>query len=178
MNEGKISVRYARAILNLAKNKGIEDAVYKEMFVLSDNLTHYAKDFKTAFAHPDITEENKKRLFKLAVGNTISSFTSQSIDFIVEKKRSSFMLRIALMYQTLYQIEHNIIISNVISAKELDKKTLDKIKAFASKTFDASVELVSTIEPDLIGGFILDIANQRLDASIKGKLNNIRKIVY
>lgn len=88
------------------------------------------------------------------------------------------MLRIALMYQTLYQIEHNIIISNVISAKELDKKTLDKIKAFASKTFDASVELVSTIDPDLIGGFILDIANQRLDASIKRKLNNIRKIVY
>ncbi|NLK93334.1 MAG: F0F1 ATP synthase subunit delta, partial [Bacteroidales bacterium] len=58
------------------------------------------------------------------------------------------------------------------------KKTLDKIKAFASKTFDASVELVNTIDPDLIGGFILDIANLRLDASIKGKLNNIRKIVY
>jgi F-type H+-transporting ATPase subunit delta len=177
MNEGKISVRYARAILNFAKKQGVQDAVYKEMFVLSTNLTDYAKDFKTAFAHPDITEQNKKRLFKLAVGEKISPFTSACIDFIVDKKRSSFMQRIALMYQTLYQIEHNIIISKVISAKELDKNTLAKIKEFASKKFVASIELVNTVDPSLIGGFILDIANEQLDASIKGKFSSFRKVL-
>ncbi|MBP6230518.1 MAG: ATP synthase F1 subunit delta [Paludibacteraceae bacterium] len=177
MNDGKISVRYARAILHFARNKGVEKLVYQEMFLLAKNLTTYAESFKTAFAHPDMTEKKLKALFKLAIGKDISTYSAQSIDFIVDKQRSLFMLRIALMYQTLYEKEHNILISNVISAQELETKTLEQIKQFASKSFNATTEIHHSIDPDLIGGFVLEIANQRLDASIRGKLNTLKKVL-
>jgi F-type H+-transporting ATPase subunit delta len=62
----------------------------------------------------------------------------------------------------------------VTTATQLPEETYDKIKAFVKQTFDADAELDVHIDPSLIGGFILDIENSRMDASVVGQLNALK----
>ena len=62
----------------------------------------------------------------------------------------------------------------VTTATELSEATYDKIKNFVKKTFDADAEMEVRIDPSLIGGFILDIENTRMDASVAGQLNTLK----
>ncbi len=175
MNEGKISVRYARAVYNYALNNGKEDLVYREMSTLSNNLIVFAQEFKTAFAHPNMTDAKKIELYKIAAGKDISIYTSNAIEFVVAKKRCDYMARIALMYETIYQKEHNILKSHITCAIEPDDEIIKKMKDFIGNLFGADIDMTYSVNPFIIGGFILEVDHQRLDASIKGKIETLKK---
>ena len=74
----------------------------------------------------------------------------------------------------MYRTKHNILSTHVTTATELPEATYDKIKVFIKKTFDAEAEIDVHIDPSLIGGFILDIENSRMDASVAGQLNALK----
>ena len=174
MDNGKISVRYARALFQLAQEQGCEKAVY-------DGLTHFVHNYVLAIAQfnevladPIVAKEEKVKLVEMAVGEPMHDCLKQFIAFVADQKREDKMFLIAMKYMEMYRMKHHILRTNVTTATELSETSYDKIKAFVKQTFEADAEIDVKIDPSLIGGFILDIENSRMDASVAGQLNALK----
>ena len=174
MDNGKISVRYARALLQTAQAQGCEDAVYDGLSRLAHNYLLAIVQFNEVLADPIVVQEEKVKLLEMAVGEPLHDTLKQFIAFVAEQKREDKMFLIAMKYMEMYRERHGILSTQVTTATELTEASYDKIKAFIKQTFDAEAEIDVKIDPSLIGGFILDIENTRMDASVTGQLNALK----
>ena len=174
MDNGRISVRYARALFQLAQEQGCEDAVY-------DGLTRFAHNYLLAIAQynevlsdPIVANSEKVKLMEMTVGEPMHDLLRQFIAFVAERKREDKMFLITMKYMEMYRAKHNIMSTRVTTATELPEATYERIKDFIKQSFGAEAEMEVHIDPSLIGGFILDIENTRMDASVAGQLNALK----
>ena len=174
MDNGKISVRYARALFQIAQEQGCEDAVYEGLTHFAHNYLLAIAQFNEVLADPIVEKEEKVKLLEMAVGEPMHDSLKQFITFVVEQQREDKMFLIAMKYMEMYRKKHNILNTQLTTAAELPEATLNKIKAYVEQTFSAQVEMDVAIDPHLIGGFILDIENSRMDASVAGQLNALK----
>ena len=179
MDHGKISVRYARALLNLAKEQHCETEVYEGLVRLSQNYSLAINPFNEVLSNPMVGDKEKVQLLQSAIGDPIHPCLTSFLDFLMEKKRENKIFLIALKYQEMYRNEKHILRADVTTATELDDKALEKIKSFVEEASHCAVEMHVMVDPALIGGFTLDIEHDRMDASIAGKLNKLKKeLIY
>ena len=174
MDNGKISVRYARALFQIAQEQCCEEAVYNGLIHFARNYSLAIAQFNEVLADPIVAQEEKVKLIEMAVGEPMHDCLKQFIAFVAEQKREDKMFLIALKYMEMYREKHGILNTRVTTATELTEPSYDKIKAFIKETFDAEAEIDARIDPSLIGGFILDIENTRMDASVAGQLNALK----
>ena len=174
MDNGKISVRYARALLQLAQEQGCEDAVYDGLTRFAHNYLLAIAQFNEVLADPIVAQEEKVKLLEMTVGEPLHDCLKQFIAFVAEQHREDKMLLIAMKYMEMYRENHNILSTQLTAATALPEETYNKIKAYVEQTFSAEVEMDARIDPSLIGGFILDIENNRMDASVAGQLNALK----
>ena len=174
MDNGKISVRYARALFQVAQEQGCEAEVYDGLTRFAHNYLLAIAQFNEVLTDPIVAREEKVKLLEMAVGEPIHGCLKQSIAFVADQKREDKMFLIAMKYMEMYREKHHILSTQVTTATQLPEETYDKIKAFVKQTFDADAELDVHIDPSLIGGFILDIENSRMDASVVGQLNALK----
>ena len=174
MDNGRISVRYARALFQLAQEQHCEEAVYDGLTRFAHNYLMAISQFNEVLADPIVAQEEKVKLMEMAVGEPIHDCLKQFIAFVAEQKREDKMFLIAMKFMEMYRAKHNILSTQVTTATELPEATYDKIKAFIKQNFDADAEIDVKIDPKLIGGFILDIENARMDASVAGQLNALK----
>ena len=175
MDNGRISVRYARALFQLAQEQGCEEAVYDGLTRFANNYLLAISQFNEVLADPIVAKEEKVKLVEMAVGQPLHETLKQFIAFVAEQQREDKMFFIAMKFMEMYRAEHHIMSTQVTTATELPEAVYDKIKAFIKKTFDADAEMDVKIDPSLIGGFILDIENTRMDASVAGQLNALKQ---
>ena len=174
MDNGKISVRYARALFQIAQEQGCEEAVYDGLTRFAHNYLLAIAQFNEVLADPIVAKEEKAKLLEMAVGEPMHDCLKLFIAFVTEQHREDKMFLIAMKYMEMYRKKHNILNTQLTTATELPEATLDKIKAYVEQTFSAQVEMDIAIDPSLIGGFILDIENSRMDASVAGQLNALK----
>ena len=174
MDNGKISVRYARALFQLTQQQGCEEAVYNGVTRFAHNYLLAITQFNEVLADPIVAREEKVKLIEMAVGEPLHDCLKQFITFVADQKREDKMFLIAMKFMEMYRAKHNILSTQVTTATELPEATYDKIKAFIKQTFDAEAEIDVKVDPSLIGGFILDIENTRMDASVAGQLNALK----
>ncbi len=174
MDNGRISVRYARALFQLAQEQNCEEAVYDGLARFAHNYLLAIAQFNEVLANPIVGQEEKVKLVEMAVGEPMHECLKQFIAFVAEQKREDKIFLIAMKYMEMYRAKHNILSTNVTTATKLPESTYDDIKAFVKKTFNADAEMDVHIDPSLIGGFILDIENMRMDASVAGQLNALK----
>ncbi|MCR5039261.1 MAG: F0F1 ATP synthase subunit delta [Bacteroidales bacterium] len=174
MDNGKISVRYARALFQLAQEQGCEEAIYDGLMRLSHNYLLAISQFNEVLSDPIVAKNEKVKLLEMAVGEPMHVILKQFIAFVVEQHRESRMFLIAMKYMEMYRKKHNILNTQLTTATELPEATLDKIKAYVEQTFNVEAEMEIKIDPALIGGFVLDIENTRMDASVAGQLNALK----
>ena len=174
MDNGRISVRYARALFQTAQEQGCEDAVYDGLTRFAHNYLLAISQFNEVLADPIVAQEEKVKLMEMAVGEPLHDCLKQFIAFVAEQKREDKMFLIAMKYMEMYREKHNILSTQVTTATELSEESYEKIKAFIKQTFDANAEMEVHIDPSLIGGFILDIEHTRMDASVAGQLNALK----
>lgn len=175
MDNGKISVRYARALFQIAQEQGCEEAVYDGLTRFAHNYLLAIAQFNEVLADPIVAKKEKVKLMEMAVGDPLHDCLKQFITFVSEQNRENKMFLIAMKYTEMYRSKHNILSTQLTTASELPDTALEKIKAFVKQTFSAEAEMEVSIDPSLIGGFILDIENTRMDASVAGQLNALKQ---
>lgn len=174
MNNGKISIRYAKALLSSAKEAKVEDKVYSEMITLESAFAQIQL-LKQAMTNPTLTKEEKIKLINSIFNNKASKLTQGFITLVIENSREDYFYRIALSYQELYRKEKNIVVTHLTTAIELNESLKKKIISSVEEQEKSKVELREEINPDIIGGYILDIDGKRLDASIIRQLSKLYK---
>lgn len=173
MNDSKISVRYSKALfLSALENKNL-DEVNKDMILISETCKMAeTKEFLTS---PIIVPSKKKEIFHKIFGGHVEDITLSLIDLVVSNGRESYLPAIArvFIHETL---RHKGITKSVLTtAIAVDEKVKKEITAMISEVFNTKAELEEIIDPDIIGGFILRVDDNYIDASVRNKLNKIRK---
>lgn len=174
MNNGKISIRYAKALLSSAKEAKVEEQVYSEMTTLESAFAQIQL-LKQAMTNPTLTKEDKIKLLNSVFNNKASKLTQGFINLVVENGREDYFHRIALSFQELYRKDKNIVVTHLTTAIELDEPLKKKIINSVEEQENSKVELRTEVNPDIIGGYILDIDGKRLDASIIRQLSKLYK---
>ena len=169
MDIGVISVRYARALLKSATDAGIEEAVYTEMQTLAKSYVEVPQ-LRFTIDNPMLSKDKKEALLTTAVGNKPSALTKTFIQLV---DRESVMQFIANSYVTLYRQQKNVIRGRLITAAAVTSATEQKMRQMVESKTNGTVEFETEVNPDIIGGFILEYDTYRMDASVKTKLNSI-----
>lgn len=176
MDQGLLPRRYAKAMFKFAQEKNYAERAY----ALMENLVA-AFDANTsleqALANPYVPAADKSALLLTASGADASKDAPMADFFkLLEKNRRVDIARsIALAYAALYRRENNIYRVEITSAQPLDKADRDRISAMVERHLNgATASFQWLTDSSLIGGFTVTIDSQRLDASIKNELKQLR----
>jgi len=172
MDIGVISVRYARALLKSATDQKLEDAVYQEMQLLAKSYVEVPQ-LRQTIDNPMLSKDKKEALLLTAVGGQPTNLTNAFIQLVLKEDREPVMQFIANSYVTLYRKQKNVIRGRLITAARVSPATEQKMRQMVESKTNGTVEFETEVNPDLIGGFILEYDTYRMDASVKAKLNNI-----
>ncbi|MDR2888022.1 MAG: ATP synthase F1 subunit delta [Bacteroidales bacterium] len=173
MNESKISVRYSKALFDLALEKNILDSVGRDMLFISEVCK--LPDAKELLVSPVIEPSQKNDvLHKIFEGN-VEKATLSLIDLVIKNGRANFIPAIARVFVAETMKYKGITKSTLTTAVEIDAKVKQQIIDMISVTFKTKVELEENIDPAIIGGFILKIDDNYIDGSVRNKLKKIKK---
>jgi len=174
MNESKISVRYAKSLFNLATERNVLDAVKVDIEAIY-LIAHTVDEFSLLVHNPVIRPSQKKLIFSRIFAKNVQPVTLQFLLLVIQNNRESFLKDITRNFLDLYRSEKGIKKAEITTAIELDKKTISNIVSLIKRNFDTEVELTEHINEEIIGGYILRIEDQQIDASISHQLNKIKQ---
>lgn len=173
MDIGVISVRYARALLKAATDAKQEDTVYTEMQQLAKSFIE-VPSLRFTVDNPMLSKDKKKELLATACGNgKVSQLVEAFLALVLKEGRESLVQFMANSYVTLYRKQKNIIRSKLTTAAPVTSETENRMRQMVESKTNGAVEFEIDVDPDIIGGFILEYDTFRMDASVKAKLNNI-----
>ena len=173
MNESIISVRYSRALFQSAlENKNL-DRVSDDMKLILAVCS--MAETKEVLDSPVIVPSRKIAALTAVLSGKVQDITLSLIRLVVTNGREKHLPAIArvFIHETM---KHNGITESVLTtAVSVDEKVKQEIISLVSKEFSTKIELIENIDPSIIGGFILRVDDNYIDASIKTRLRKIQK---
>jgi F-type H+-transporting ATPase subunit delta len=171
----EIASVYARSLFEVAKEEDKLDTVREQLGQFADAL-HDDRELQVFFFSPYFsTEEKKDGLAKVIVG--AEAAVLNFFELLVEKHRMPVIFRIRRTYDELWEHENKLLPVTITSAIELDEDIARRIGDQIGEQTGQRVELTKTVDPDIIGGLVLRVGNSILDASIRNRLETLRKNV-
>lgn len=174
MDLGVITIRYARALMKSAEQMKCDEAVYADMTTLTQAYVDVPQ-LRHTIDNPMLPAETKKKVLMAACGNNATELTGRFFDLVLQEGRESVMQLIASSYITLYRKQKNIIHGRLITATAVSAETEQKMKQMVQQRTNGQVEFLTEVNPDIIGGFILEYDTYRMDASVQSQLRNVLK---
>jgi F-type H+-transporting ATPase subunit delta len=173
MNNGKISVRYSKALFESALEKKLLDKVYQDMIFISDICK--IPEMKEFLGSPIIRPTKKIDVLQKILAKNVEIITISLIEMVVKNNRESFLPAIARVFIHKTKEYKGITESVLTTAIQIDPKIRQQIVDFITKIFKTKVELKEIVDKDIVGGFILRIEDNYIDASVRTKLRMIEK---
>ncbi|MGQ9872374.1 ATP synthase F1 subunit delta [Leptodesmis sp.] len=171
--KGEILERYAQALLSLAQDSNILDQVGNDINSIFDVLKH-SPDLQEFLNNPLIKLSDKKAVLNRILGDSVHPYTRNFVQVLVDRRRIMFLEGICKEFQALLRKLNQTVLAEVTSARELtdDQKNSLREKVLAM-TGARQVELETRIDPELIGGVVIRIGSQVIDASLRGQLRRL-----
>ncbi len=166
--------RYAKSLIDLAiETKQLEE-VCNDMRLIK-KVCKENHEFVLLLESPVIKTDKKMKVFKSIFGGKISNTTQLFLDLIATKRREGYIDDIAYSFDEQYKLYKNITTAVITTAVPLDAATKTKIVAIVKQSATGEVEVIEKVDKSLVGGFILMVNDKQVDASIRRKLNELRK---
>ena len=172
MDIGVISVRYARALLKGSTEAKVEDQVYAEMQSIAQSYIS-VPELRFTIDNPMLSDDKKEKLLITAAGKKVSKITKSFIRLVLSEDRESMMQFMANSYITLYRKQKNIIRGKLTTAAAVSSGVEKKMRKMVESQTKGTVEFETEVDPDIIGGFVLEYDTYRMDASVKASLNTV-----
>ena len=169
-----VAFRYAKSLLDLAREKGLVEVIQADMQFFRQTLKAN-RALALALQSPVVRAEKKAAIARAVFAPNINPMTMAFFDIIARKNREAIIDPIAEEYVRLYNIEKGIESATITTTTPLTDAVRAQVTAIVLKhTGGNSVDLHEKIDPNLIGGYVLQIGDQQLDASIRQELNKIK----
>lgn len=170
---GEIVEPYAKALMSVAQTHGLTDQFGSEIRSLLE-LMKNSPELEGFVGNPTIERENKKAVLGRVLGEEANPYMRNFLMLLVDKGRIVFIEGIGKEYLAQLRKLNQTVLAEVTSAVELREDQMstvrDKVKTM---TGAREVEIESTIDRDLLGGVIIKVGSQVLDASLRGQLRRI-----
>jgi F-type H+-transporting ATPase subunit delta len=171
----EIAQVYARALFEVAREHGKLDLVREQVGQFADALNERG-DLRVFFFSPYFSTEEKKDGLRRAVEGADPAVLN-FLEALLERHRMPAIFRIRARYDALWEQENRLLPVEVTSAVELDEAIVRQIGERIGEQTGQRVELTSTVDPGILGGIVLRVGNAILDASIRHRLDQLRKHV-
>jgi F-type H+-transporting ATPase subunit delta len=175
MQNPRLASRYAKSILDLAIEKNSLEAVLADMRVLQQ-ICAVSEEFETMLRSPVIKGDKKLGVINAVLkGRGVNAITTGFIALLVNKGRESNLPEIAAAFIASYNDLKRIKTVKLTTARAVNDKVKDSIKAkVASFMPDDTMNLETSIDESLIGGFVLEVGDKLFDASVKKSLSEFK----
>jgi F-type H+-transporting ATPase subunit delta len=171
----EIAEVYARSLFEVAKERDVLDDVHEQLGEFADALNRH-RELAVFFFSPYFSTDEKKDGLKRALTGADPAFEN-FVEALIERHRMPVIFRIRARFEELWDDEKQLLPVEVTSSVELDKGTVDSIGDRIGEQTGRKVELSSKVDPEILGGIVLRVGNSVLDASIRNRLNQLRKQV-
>lgn len=174
MLTSKVAKRYAQGLLDFAQESGITDSVFSEMRDVVKTVEG-SKELQNFFASP-IIDSKKKISIAGEIFKNFSPVSKNIINLVIKQGRETHLKDIAQEYINKVEDMNGVQRVTLTTATQLSQQNIDEIlKSTNLVNPNVKFDLKVNIRPEILGGYILRVGDQQVDASVKSKLNNIRK---
>ena len=171
----EIAAVYARSLFEVAQEQGKLDTIREELGEFADALDGN-RELQVFFFSPYFSTIEKKDGLDRAVSDADPIFVN-FLKLLIENHRMPVIFRVRRVVDELWRKENKLLPVTVTSAVELDQATVSQIGDRIAEQTGRKVELSAIVEPDILGGLVVRVGNSILDASIRNRLEQLRKQV-
>jgi F-type H+-transporting ATPase subunit delta len=171
----EIAAVYARSFFEVAKEQDKLDLLREQLGEFADALEQ-TRELQVFFFSPYFSTAEKQDGLDRAVSGADAAFVN-FLKLLIENHRMPVVFRIRREYDRLWEQENKLLPVRVTSAVELDKKTVSQIGDKIAEQTGRKVDLSSEVDPDILGGIVVRVGNSILDASIRNRLEQLRRQV-
>lgn len=170
MADIKAASRYVKSLLDLAVERNVVEEVHADMQAF-EKVVNENRQLLIALRSPIIKHYKKKNILEALFGDRFNALTLSFFRIITQKNREKLLPMIATEFHNAYNRYKGIGKASVVSAVPLDSDLRGEVLSLARKmTGTEKVELREEVDPELIGGFVLNAGSQQIDSSIKHQL--------
>jgi len=166
---------YAEALFEVAKDKDKLDRIHDELDQFAAALNE-ERELQVFFFSPYFSTAEKQDGIDRAVSDADPEFVN-FLNLLAEKHRMPLIFRVQRQFEQRWKQENRKLDVTVTSAVELDPEIVERVGKEIEKQTDRSVELQSNVDADILGGIVLQVGNRVLDASIRNRLEKLRRSV-
>jgi F-type H+-transporting ATPase subunit delta len=166
---------YARSLFEVAKEHDKLDVVREQLGEIADAIGE-SHELQVFFFSPYFSTDEKVEGLRSALQDADESVVN-FLDLLIEKHRMPALFRIRREFDALWEQENRLLPVQVTSAIELDESTVRQIGDAIGEQTGRRIELTSEVDPGILGGIVLRVGNSILDASIRNRLEKLRKQV-
>ncbi|MEM7572389.1 MAG: ATP synthase F1 subunit delta [Bacteroidota bacterium] len=175
MGNQRVATRYAKSLIDLALEQNQLEAVKQDMDTLQELVD--VRDFALLLKSPIVTPSKKLSILETILDGRVGDMTKAFIRILVKKGRENVLVDISGAFQDQYKVINNISSVKVTSAVPIDATVLEQIKQqlVQANSTEEKIEFSTSVDPTLVGGFVLEFDGKIYDASVAHKLNELRK---
>lgn len=174
MNIGIISARYAKALYSYACKMGVEDEVYREMESISAVFLKLPR-LRETLVNPASSWSGRMKLIAVAAGGTLCESTKRFLVLMYRHRREEMLQFVAVSYISLYRDSKNIHVLKFVTAVPVDSEVEEKMRRLVNSGIDGEVEFDKVVDPEIIGGFILQLGSKCFDSSVRRQLQQFER---
>jgi F-type H+-transporting ATPase subunit delta len=174
MKDARAALRYAKAILNLAKSSNEETAVNNDMLFIADTISEN-EDFAVMLKSPIVKSSDKINVLKALFKDKVNNITLGLFELLQENKRIVMLQEVAKQYAIIYDYDKHMQVAKVTTAVPLTKEVEAAVLSKIVDLTGAKANLVNEVNESILGGFILRVGDVQYDASISNYLNELKK---
>lgn len=169
----EIAEPYAQALMSVAKSNNLTDQIGEDTQSLLA-LTQESEDLRLLLNTPLIDAGKKKVILQQVVGDQVHPFTLNFLLLLVDRSRIFLLPEVCKQYQDLLRQLRQAVLAEVTSAVELNDEQKEAIRQKVIATTQAQqVQLETQVDPELLGGVVIKVGSQVIDASLRGQLRRI-----
>jgi F-type H+-transporting ATPase subunit delta len=171
----EIAQVYARSLFQVAEDRDKVDDVREQLGQLADALAE-SRELELFFFSPYFSTEEKKEGLDKAVEGA-DDLVRNFLALLIENHRMPALMRVRREYDRMWREANQLLPVQVTSAIELDDAVAERIGEEIGRQTGRTVELSTAVDPDVLGGIVLRVGNSILDASVRTRLERLRKQV-
>jgi ATP synthase F1 delta subunit len=171
----EIAEVYGRSLFAVAPERSQLDEIHEQLGQFAEALQDN-RDLAVFFFSPYFSTPEKKDGLKRAVEDADPTLVN-FLELLIEKHRMPAIFRIRRYFDRLWEQENKILPVQISTATSLDDKIITQIGDQIGEATGQKVQLTADVDPDILGGIVLRVGNSILDASIRNRLDNLRKHV-
>jgi F-type H+-transporting ATPase subunit delta len=166
---------YADALFDVAIDRDELDEIHDQLGQFADAMNS-SNDMRVFFFSPYFSSEDKRE----AIGSAVSGASDELVNFLellAEKHRMPAIFRIRDRFDELWAKAKKRLEVTLTSAVELDDKVVEQVREEVERQTEREIDVETQVDPDILGGLVLQVGNMVLDASLRAKLEKLRKEV-